>query len=213
MGAAKTQKRGQEPRWPALLAIVTVGLVNTALPGYLAIGPRWLLIAVVLALEVPAMVLHRRGYHWVNQALGYAASGVITGFLGWSLALLIWRLPTHKDTPLEMLRAAAVMWPSNVLVFAMWYWRLDGGGPAGRDKLPGHTEGAFLFPQMNLDWTRGKWSPRFLDYLFLAFNTSTALSPTDTAILGRWAKVLVMTQASISLLIIILLAARAVNTL
>jgi uncharacterized membrane protein len=103
------------------------------------------------------------------------------------------------------------LWITNILVFATWYWRLDAGGPHGRDQRPGHTEGAFLFPQMTMkDPT---WSPNFMDYLFLAFNTSTALSPTDTLVLSRWAKFLMMVQASISLMVIVLLAARAVNIL
>ena len=79
-----------------------------------------------------------------------------------------------------------------------------------------HKSGAFLFPPMTNDGQRalgGHWSPMFIDYLFLAFNTSTALSPTDAPILSRWAKVLVMIQASISLSIVMVLAGRAVNIL
>ena len=80
----------------------------------------------------------------------------------------------------------------------------------------GHPDGAFLFPQMTLSKATGNgpaWSPRFVDYLFLAFNTSTALSPTDTAVLSRWAKGAMMLQALISLAIIVLLAAYAINIL
>jgi uncharacterized membrane protein len=105
------------------------------------------------------------------------------------------------------------------LVFALWYWRLDAGGPYQRDKEPGHSNGAFLFPQMTMskealrEAGQQDWSPDFVDYLFLAFNTSTAFSPTDTLVLARWAKILMMLQALLSLLIIALLAARAVNIL
>ncbi len=83
-----------------------------------------------------------------------------------------------------------------------------------RGARPGHPDGAFLFPQMTSD-APGEplWSPHFVDYLFLAFNTSTALSPTDTAVLSRWAKLLMMLQAGISLAVLVLLAARAVNIL
>ena len=200
-----------EPRWPALLAILITGLVYAALPSYLSIGPRWLLIALVTLLELPAMFLRRRGFHRANQVIGFVVSGLITAFVLWSLILLVLSLPAHKEAPTDLLLSAGILWSSNILIFALWYWRLDGGGPAGRASRPSHTHGAFLFPQMSWQPTQGKWSPRFIDYLFLSFNTNTALSPTDAPILSRWAKVLVMLQASISLAIIALLAARAVN--
>ena len=132
----------------------------------------------------------------------------------WSLALLILRLPRHLDPPQELLRAAAALWVANVLVFASWYWRLDAGGPNARDQRDAHDEGAFLFPQMITPWESDKnWRPGFVDYLFLAFNTSTAFSPTDVPVLSRWAKLMMMVQALISLATVALLAARAVNIL
>jgi len=110
--------------------------------------------------------------------------------------------------------AAAALWIANVLVFASWYWRLDAGGPNKRDLRDGHTEGAFLFPQMTLpENPEPNWRPGFVDYLFLAFNTSTAFSPTDVPVLSRWAKLMMMVQASISLATVALIAARAVNIL
>jgi hypothetical protein len=115
--------------------------------------------------------------------------------------------------------SAALLWVANILVFASWYWRLDAGGPQGRDRQGPHTDGAFLFPQMTLDPNTRRamgehhWRPGFVDYLFLAFNTSTAFSPTDVPVLSRWAKVLMMLQAAISLATLALLAARAVNIL
>jgi hypothetical protein len=109
---------------------------------------------------------------------------------------------------------AVALWITNVLVFALWYWRLDAGGPYRRDEREGHESGSFLFPQMMLsDATSKSWSPNFIDYLFLAFSTSTAFSPTDSPVLFRWAKVLTMAQASISLTVVAFLAARAVNIL
>jgi hypothetical protein len=106
-----------------------------------------------------------------------------------------------------------------VLVFALWYWRLDAGGPHGRDARFGHPDGAFLFPQMTLapedKLAAGQqaWSPNFVDYLFIAFNTSTAFSPTDVPVLARWGKVLMMLQSIISLTVLVLIASRAVNIL
>jgi uncharacterized membrane protein len=96
-------------------------------------------------------------------------------------------------------------------VFASWYWRLDAGGPHQREVTGMHVEGAFLFPQMTLD--DPDWIPGFVDYLFLAFNTSTAFSPTDVPVLSRWAKGMMMIQSIISFTTVALLAARAVNIL
>ena len=137
----------------------------------------------------------------------------------WSLWLLVAALPGHKQTPPDLLRSAAALWITNILVFASWYWRLDAGGPTARELRGAHTDGAFLFPQMTLnDETKRAmgetwWTPGFVDYLFLAFNTSTAFSPTDTPVLSRWAKLLMMIQSLISLATVVLLAARAVNIL
>jgi len=100
------------------------------------------------------------------------------------------------------------------LVFALWYWKLDAGGPLRRDRGQGMSQSSFLFPQMlNREGQDASWTPHFVDYLFLAFNTSTAFSPTDTAVLSRWAKLGTMLQSLISLMIVALLAARAVNIL
>lgn len=208
-----------EPRWPAVIAVLAVGGFHAALPPAIAVGPRWLVLTLSLLLLVPAMIAHWRGLHNLNHALAIALLGVLTVALVWSLCLLVAALPAHKQTSGELLRSAAALWTTNVLVFASWYWRLDAGGPHARDARPGHAHGAFLFPQMTLPdedlaaCGAVNWSPQFVDYLFLAFNSSTALSPTDAPVLSRWAKVLMMVQSSISLAIIALLAARAVNVL
>jgi uncharacterized membrane protein len=168
---------------------------------------------------VPALLSYRFGRPELNEVFGYAGLIVITLGLLVSLVLLILRLPGHKDQPVELLRAAAALWVGNILVFASWYWRLDGGGPNERDKQGVHTDGAFLFPQMMMDQGQklqmGEqcWRPGFVDYLFLAFNTSTAFSPTDVPVLSHWAKVMMIVQSLISLATVVLLAARAVNIL
>jgi uncharacterized membrane protein len=126
---------------------------------------------------------------------------------------LVQGIPKHLETPTALLRSALSLWLANVLVFALWYWKLDAGGPVSREAPNGMDRSSFLFPQMSRPNGDPCWVPNFVDYLFFAFNTSTAFSPTDTAVLGRWAKLAVMTQSLISLAIIALLAARAVNIL
>jgi uncharacterized membrane protein len=183
----------------------------------LSVGPRWLLAAAFVVLATAVMIFHSRNDEQKAYVIGIILSGAVTAALAASLALLVRALPTHKQAPVQLLRSAGSLWISNVLVFAVWYWRLDAGGPHKREKVKFHRRGAFLFPQMAMHQESpakpDSWHPHFIDYLFLSFNTSTALSPTDTAVLSRWAKALMMLQSAISLAIIVLLAARAVNIL
>jgi hypothetical protein len=208
-----------EPRWPAMLALVAVGGLRLALPESLSVGPDWLLILVVVVLLIPTAWARQRGLHQLNQILGYLVTSIVTADMVWSLGLLVAALPSHKESPQDLLRSASALWVTNILVFAIWYWRLDAGGPRARELRGVHTDGAFLFPQMTLNPDEKRqmgeqcWSPGFVDYLFLAFNTSTAFSPTDSPVLSSWAKLLMMIQALISFATVALLAARAVNIL
>lgn len=206
-----------EPRWPALVAVISVAGIYAALPRYLVLGPRWLFPGILLGLLVPAVITHVHGHQFLNRLFGFTVSGAVTACLVASVALLIEELPAHRVEPAQLLLSAGSLWVSNVFVFALWYWRLDAGGPHGRDSRPGHPDGAFLFPQMTMsappDSDAARWSPNFFDYLFVAFNTSTAFSPTDVPVLARWAKGLMMLQSLISLTVLVLLAARAVNIL
>jgi hypothetical protein len=213
-----SHKKPAQPVWPAVVAVLAVGGLNLSLPEPLTFGPSWLLLAVVTVILIPVLVARMRGSFELNQKLGYVLLWVVTAALVWSVWLLVLSLPRHTLAPLALLRSAAALWITNVLVFASWYWRLDAGGPHARNLSTCHTKGDFLFPQMTLaPGTQTpldpSWSPGFVDYLFLAFNTSTAFSPTDSPVLSRWAKVAMMVQSSISLTTLALLAARAVNIL
>jgi hypothetical protein len=198
--------------------MLAVAVSQIWLPEHLSAGPGWLWLLLVVVLTIPTVIARRQKYFRLNEILGFATAGVVTLMLVLSLGLLITSLPSHRESPVQLLQSAATLWFSNILIFASWYWRLDAGGPNARDLRDAHTEGAFLFPQMTIDamktpeGARG-WTPGFIDYLFLAFNTSTAFSPTDVPVLSRWAKLVMMVQAMISLATITLLAARAVNIL
>jgi hypothetical protein len=208
-----------EPRWPALVAGLAVGVLFYLMPDPLTVGPRWLPLVLIASMLIPAKLFHHTGKVQLNDVFGYSGLVVITLALVSSLTLLILRLPKHLDTPEDLLRAAAEIWISNVLVFASWYWRLDSGGPNERDRRHTHQADAFLFPQMTMTEELRKelgqhpWNPGFVDYLFLAFNTSTAFSPTDVPVLSRWAKIMMIVQSTISLAAVVLVAARAVNIL
>jgi|SRR5215469_8458521 len=204
----------REPLWPAFVAMLAASGVFLALPEPLSVGPSWLLLVIVALLMVPITVSAVRRDHHVTRILTFIANGIITLAMIASLILLVQGIPKHLEAPQALLRSAVALWLTNILTFALWYWKLDGGGPFLRELHGGMAKCSFLFPQMVR--TEGQdlsWVPNFVDYLFLAFNTSTAFSPTDTAVLSRWAKLATMLQSLISLTIIALLAARAVNIL
>ena len=209
-----------EPLWPPMVAMLAVGGLYGALPPSLLGGaPRWLFAALVAGLLVPILIAHRRDNYSLSHSLGYVLNSLVTAAMIFALYSLISEVTAHTITPERLLRSAAALWISNIVVFASWYWRLDAGGPHERAQTPGHHDGAFLFPQMTMSpeakLAAGEhnWEPHFVDYLFLAFNTSTAFSPTDVPVLSRWAKMLMMVQSVISLLVLALLAGRAVNIL
>lgn len=205
----------REPRWPAFVAMLAASGVFGALPEPLSVGPSWLLLAIVALLMIPITVSAVRRDHNVTRVLTLIANGIITLAMVASLILLVQGIPKHLESPPALLRSAIALWVTNILVFALWYWKLDGGGPILRELPGGMANCSFLFPQMANPGAcvSPSWVPNFIDYLFVAFNTSTAFSPTDTAVLSRWAKLATILQSLISLTIIALLAARAVNIL
>ena len=205
----------REPRWPAFIAMLAASGVYLALPEPLSVGPSWLLLAIMVLLMIPIAISNRRGDYKVTRVLTFTGNALITLAMIASLGLLVQGIPRHLESPQALLRSAIALWVTNVLIFALWYWKLDCGGPVRRERRQGSmANNGFLFPQMmGREGRDSAWTPHFVDYLFLAFNTSTAFSPTDTAVLARWAKLLTMLQSLISLTIIALLAARAVNIL
>lgn len=208
-----------EPRGQALLAFLAICAIYLALPRNLVLGPIWLLPTLIVVLLVPTMVSHRVGKQSLNRTLGLIINGITTLALIGSVILLVRTLPTHREAPVQLLRSAGLLWLTNVIVFALWYWRLDGGGPTLRatEKKFGST--SFLFPQMQIPHDeRGqfecvRWRPRFVDYLFVAFTQSSTFGPTDSPLLARWAKVMAMIQILISLTIVVLLISQAVGVL
>jgi hypothetical protein len=208
-----------EPRWQALLALLAVAGTSLALPRWLSVGPRWLQPTFVLVLLVPTVLAHRTGRHSLNHVLGLIISTIITLSLISSVVLLVTALPGRKESPLHLLLSGAELWLTNILVFALWFWRLDGGGPLRRQAREGFGSRSFLFPQMQAEKSQREafgidgWRPGFVDYLFVAFTTSSTFGPTDAPILRPWAKLFAMLQAIISLTIVAVLISRAVGVL
>jgi hypothetical protein len=207
-----------ESRWPASLAVITALALYVTLPEHFVLGPRWVVPALELALLVPlSIIAPRRTYDeakW-RRIAAIALIAIINAANVASLVFLVNFLISSgvKATGVQLLLSSTEIWLTNILVFALWYWELDRGGP--RHRLIASTRGAdFLFPQMVTPAcaTTG-WMPRFVDYFYVAFTNATAFSPTDTMPLTPVAKMLMAVQSLTSLLTVALVAARAVNIL
>ncbi|HEX6776656.1 MAG TPA: hypothetical protein VF099_00570 [Ktedonobacterales bacterium] len=199
------------PSVAALVGMLLTGLLYLALPPDVIVGPNWFLLAIEGVFVVPLIVDALTAWnlsHTARRALVLVPLCVSTLALVVGVALFILTLPADRHAT-NLLRSGAVLWCFNILVFALWYWELDGGGPWKR-RRPDHRAADFLFPQQ-VDGKR--WEPHFLDYLFVAFTGATALSPADTYPLTRTAKALMMSEAVLSLAVVGILIARAVNIL
>jgi hypothetical protein len=197
----------------AALAFLALGIAYGFVSTNLKIGPQWLILGLAIVGSIAMSVLHWRGLLHARAMLAVVLMVVVTAAVAVSAVLLLGALLLGRTGASDLLLSAALLWLSNVLVFSLWYWELDGGGPHRRHPGPAASSD-FLFPQVQAGTQRAaSWCPEYLDYLFLAFNTSTAFSPTDTMVLARRSKVLMMLQSIISLITIAVLAARAINTL
>lgn len=200
-------------RWPSFMVFITIGIIYFLVPEQLAVGPSWLLLGLIVLILIPLHLAHARDHHDLVRWLVLILLGAVTLMVASSALLLLTQLPGRRTSAPWLLVDAALIWVANVLTFALWYWEIDSGGPVRRGQNA-YTSTDFVFPQMAAQTpSSSSWSPALVDYLFLAFNTSTAFSPTDTMVLSRRAKLLMMGQSLISLVVVVVLAARAVNTL
>jgi len=206
-----------EARWPAQLAVVAAVTLQLLLPNRLTLGSHWVVPALELALLIPLTIItpmrHLREAP-LTRAVALMLIAIVNVANVASLLLLVRALlaPQSKETGEELLISAVNIWLTNVIVFGLWYWELDRGGPVARSRAQ-HPKPDFLFPQMVTPACGPNWAPGFVDYLFVSFTNATAFSPTDTMPLTAWAKMLFLVQALISLLTVALVAARAVNIL
>ena len=215
LGSKTTNK--PESAVPAALAVVAIIGLQMSLLEKLTLGPNWLAPALELALLVPLMVVAPKRRPGDARGLRVAAVvliGLINAANIASLLLLVhFLLVGGKANGGALLFDAVKLWLTNVILFALWFWELDRGGPNRR----GHSSQKhpdFLFPQMTApDLAPSGWKPSFLDYVFVSFTNAAAFSPTDTLPLTARVKMLMMVQALTSLLTVALVAGRAVNIL
>ncbi|MDQ1630193.1 MAG: hypothetical protein QOC80_165 [Frankiaceae bacterium] len=215
--AWRRQTQGEQ-RWPAAVAVLVAAGLQLLLPDRLALGPK-LLLPVLALITLVALVAADPGRMERHVPVLRRLSLLLVGLLSCAniasgAALVVDLLTGHgSDAPTTLLRNGAVIYVTNVLVFGLWYWELDRGGPVARAHGL-RQQPDFLFPQMQATELVGPdWEPRFLDYLYLAFTNVTAFSPTDTLPLSRWAKMLMAVQSGLALLLVALVFARAVNVL
>jgi len=206
------------PRWPASLAVLVAAVLNYTLPQKFTMGPNWLVPVLVLTVLVPLTVAAPRRLPKESRFAQISAIvliAIVNVANVVSLALLIRQLVYNPKsiTGPELLFSSISIWLTNVIVFTLWYWEIDRGGPDER-LTEQHRQPDFLFPQMSTPGcTWDNWAPSFIDYFYVAFTNATAFSPTDTMPLTPTAKSLMLVQSIASLLTVTLVAARAVNIL
>jgi len=208
-----------EHRVPVALAIIVLIVLQVNLGNELVFQPWYLMpsvevaLLVVLLLASPTRITRESA---ILRFLGLALVGVASVATLWAGFRLADGLITGEglgEDPTKLLRSAILVWFTNVIVAALWYWEFDRGGPAARANAR-NPYPDFLFPQMTApDLARKDWEPTFPDYLYLSFTNTTAFSPTDILPLSRWAKMAMMIQSACSLVLIALVIARGVNTL
>ncbi|MFC7429565.1 hypothetical protein [Nocardia tengchongensis] len=215
---AWARRTAGESRWAATAAVIGILLVQYLLPPEYSAGPNWVVPIVGFALLIILVIANPVRLDREDERLR-RFSLMLMALLGfgmvWSVSHLVKSLinGTAANDAAGLLGSGAAVWLSNVLVFALWYWDFDRGGPAAR----AHARKPypdFLWVQMqNPALADPDWEPQFPDYLYLSFTNATAFSPTDVMPMTRWAKLLMMVQSGISLVTVSLVVARAVNVL
>ncbi|HJQ01042.1 MAG TPA: hypothetical protein VJ851_05545 [Jatrophihabitans sp.] len=205
-----------EQRWWVALSMLLAVILQTVLPSRFSVHPRYLPQAIELVALVALVISLPRRMSRRNakvRAFTQLVLGLVALTNGISVVLLVRQITSGGHLPaVELLLGGAEIWFTNVIVFGLWFWEYDRGGPGSRAQ--GLIEVPdLLFPQLTDDRLGRDWEPDFFDYLYVSYTNATAFSPTDTLPLSRWAKLLFMVQSAISLVTVALIAARAVNIL
>jgi hypothetical protein len=202
------------------LAVLAAGGLRAALPPELRDrDARWVFI-VVVAVLLGVLIIGDPGRIDRDSTWLRVMTGTLIGLISAVNAAAAVRLVAGIIDAVKfstdanvLLASGGAIWLSNVITFGLWYWDLDRGGAAARARGSGRPP-AFIFPEMvNAEYVGPGWYPKFLDYLYLSFTTATAFSPTDVSAIKPWAKLMMMVEEAISLLVAILVVSRAVNIL
>jgi hypothetical protein len=206
------------PYWEPQAVVAAAILLDVALPARLTVRPTWLLpsleglLLIALVVTAPHPTVRHSPY---RRYLTIVLIALVSGVYFYSLFELIhFLLHGEVRNGRELIYSGAALWGTSVLVFGLWYYELDRGGPSAR-ALREKNYPDFLFPQMTdgARYAQPGWMPRLIDYLYVSLTNATAFSPTDTMPLSATAKWLMSLQALASLTTIGLVLARAVNIL
>jgi hypothetical protein len=205
-----------EERWQARVAVLVCAGLYLLLPSRLAVGPHWIEPILVVLLLIPISIQHQRrpdNDPWVRY-LSLVLIAVVTVTNCISVGLLIHHLlNTSVNQGRELIYSAVAIWVTNVIVFGLWFWELDRGGPGARAKASSRFPD-LQFPQMeNPNLAPNDWRPAFLDYLYTSFANGTSFAPADAMPMTHRAKALFTAESVVSLMTIAIVGARAVNIL
>ena len=213
----ESERAAGEARWPMAAAVATAMVLTVLAPDPVRLGPPWLLPSVEGVLLVALVAGDPGRIDGRSRVLRLLSIGLVSVLVVGALAATV-RLTAEliqggpvSNSPSRLLEAGSIVWTSNIIAFALLYWELDGGGSAARTyRVPRYPD--LAFPQhSNPNLAQPGWRPRFVDYLYLGFTNATAFSPTDTMPLAAWAKMAMTVQSVISLVVLGLVVARAVN--
>jgi len=217
----QTGRRRGERRLPMALAVLAAGGLYLFIPedfrvseGFHYAYPAFLVVfLVVLMIGDPGRI--DRENRWLRLVTGLMIMLITLASAISAVRLVVGILQKSAFTsPGQLLTIGAVVWITNVIAFALWFWHLDSGGPAARANGHAEVRPAFRFPEEDLpELTATGWYPQFIDYFALSFNTSTAFSPADVSAIRHWSKMLMVVESAISLTLVVLVVARAVNVL
>ena len=221
-GPTTQQQKGRlgEPRWPMAVAVVATGLLRAALPPELRNGDAaWLFLIIVVVL-LAVLIIGDPGRIDRDRPWLHNLTSVLIGLISIAnadaairLVIGIINVSSFTQDAKVLLASGACVWLSNIIAFALWYWNLDRGGPAARAAGTA-VRPALIFPEMlHTQQVEEGWYPTFVDYFHFAFATATAFSPTDVSAVKPWMKLMMMAEEAISLVVAILVVARAVNIL
>jgi len=221
MTEQQTLRRGAERRWPMAAAVMVQGIGFLLLPedfrvvlSVSIVYPLFLAVfLVVLIVGDPGRIDRQRRWLRITTGLMIATITIVTAYQAVRLVDGILTQASF-DSAGQLLGIGGIIWVSNVLAYALWYWDLDAGGAAARANADTTVAPAFVFPESSMPEVVGPgWYPQFVDYLALSFNTALAFSPTDVSAIRPWAKLMMVSESLVSLAVGMLVIAYAINVL
>ena len=217
-GFLKNKHLPHDPVWPVQLAMVAAIVLQLALPDRFSVGTRYaipaaeLLLLIALSFTTPRARTFKSRIRRLNVFLLIVISSAGNAYSLWKITHLLLS-GSHISNGRALILASINIFLTNIILFGLWYWEMDGGGPGERQRIAKYEQD-FLFPQHhNEDYKHPDWKPTFIDYVYVSATNAMTFGPADTKPLSRRAKMLMLLQSTISLVVVALVAARAVGIL